>query len=916
MQLWYQQESTDVLKQLQTGPDSGLSNDEAKNRLEKYGRNELIDKGTKNPWLILWDQLKEIMVVILIIAAVVSALLGETNDVIVIMAIVILNAALGFSQEYRAEQAIAALKKLAVPTVRVRRDGHIQEISSTELVPGDLVLLEAGNLVPADGRLVECINLKVQEAALTGESEAVEKTDRSMGQKELTLGDRLNMVFMGTVVTYGRGTAVITDTGMRTELGNIAELIQNVEQVQTPLQRRLDQLGKQLAWAAFGIILIVIVLGFFTRDPNTPIMETVELLLLTGISMAVAAIPEGLAAVVTITLALGSQRMLKRNALIRKLPAVETLGSVDVICSDKTGTLTENVMTVTVLDIAGKSQTIEAIVDQKGAIIKHEAPELDPEFPPEDRALSLLLKASALCNDAVLETGPRGTKRAIGDPTEGALVVAASKLGFNKGNLDQRWPRVGEIPFTSERKRMTTIHKVEVDRANTTAPWRDAPFVAFSKGAVDSLLNVTNQVWVGDGVVALDAEMRERIEEANAGLAQQGQRVLGIAFRPMESAEFDEETAVESNEVFVGLVAMIDPPRAEVKDAVRRAKTAGIRPIMITGDHPLTAQHIAKSLLITDNDKNLTGYELVKMETDDLKGVVEDISVYARVSPEHKLNIVDALQDKGHIVAMTGDGVNDAPALKKAEIGVAMGITGTDVSKEAADMVLLDDNFATIVSAVEEGRTIFDNIRKFIKYTLSSNTGELFVMLISPFLGMPLALVPLQILWINLVTDGLPGLALAVEGSERGIMKRPPFHPKESIFSRGMGKRILWIGFLMGTVSLGVGYVYWLQDPNGPWQTMVFTTLTLAQMGNALAIRSNIDSIFSIGFFSNKLMLGAVLLTFLLQLALIYVPFLQNFFSTEALPLNDLLIALAASSVVFFAVEIEKWVRRQRGDEA
>ncbi len=916
MQLWYQQESTDVLNQLQTDIQGGLSDSEVKSRLEKYGRNELIDKGTKSPWLILWDQIKEIMVVILIIAALVSALLGETNDVIVIMAIVILNAILGFSQEYRAEQAIAALKKLAVPTVKVRRDGHVQEISSTELVPGDLVLLEAGNLVPADGRLVECINLKVQESALTGESEAVEKTVRRLKQNDLTLGDRLNMVFMGTMVTYGRGTAVITETGMKTELGNIAALIQNVEQVQTPLQRRLEELGKQLAWAALGIILIVIVLGFFIRDPNTPIIDTVELLLLTGISMAVAAIPEGLAAVVTITLSLGSQRMLKRNALIRKLPAVETLGSVTVICSDKTGTLTENLMTVTALDIAGQSARIDAIIDTKGAIIEHDAPELDPQFPPEDRALSLLIKAAALCNDAVLEIGPRGTERAIGDPTEGALVVAAAKLGFDESELDKRWPRVGEIPFTSERKRMTTIHRVEADRDDKIAPWGDAPYVAFSKGAVDSLLTVSGKVWDGENAAPLDAEMRERIEEANAALAGKGQRVLGVAFRPLETAEFEEETAVESDQVFVGLVAMIDPPRAEVKDAVARAKAAGIRSIMITGDHPLTAQHIAKNLKITDNNKHLTGLELATMSVEDLKNVVEDISVYARVSPEHKLNIVNALQEKGHIVAMTGDGVNDAPALKKAEIGVAMGITGTDVSKEAADMVLLDDNFATIVSAVEEGRTIFDNIRKFIKYTLSSNTGELIVMLLSPFLGMPLALVPLQILWINLVTDGLPGLALAVEDSERGIMKRPPFHPKESIFSRGMGKRILWIGFLMGVVSLGLGYVYWLQDPNGPWQTMVFTTLTLAQMGNALAIRSNIDSIFKIGFFSNKLMVVAVLITFVLQLALIYTPFLQKFFSTEALSLNDLLIALAASSVVFIAVEIEKWVRRSRGDEA
>ncbi|MCA9924747.1 MAG: cation-translocating P-type ATPase, partial [Anaerolineales bacterium] len=779
---------------------------------------------------------------------------------------------------------------------------------------GDIVFLEAGNLVPADGRLVESVNLKVEEAALTGESEPVDKKVDRLTQRDLTLGDRLNMVFMGTVVTYGRGTAVITETGMKTELGNIAELIQSVEQGQTPLQRRLEELGKQLAWAALGIILIVIVLGFFIRDPNTPIMDTIELLLLTGISMAVAAIPEGLAAVVTITLALGSQRMLKRNALIRKLPAVETLGSVTVICSDKTGTLTENRMTVTVLDIAGDSQRIEAIMDEKGTIIEHDAPELDPQFAPEDRALSLLVKAGALCNDAVLETGPRGTERAIGDPTEGALVMAAAKLGFDKGDLDSRWPRVGEIPFTSERKRMTTIHRVDIDRDKTTAPWRDAPYVAFSKGAVDSLLDVTNHVWVGDDLVPLDAEMRERIEQANATLAQQGQRVLGVAFRALYSPDFTDETAVETDEVFVGLVAMIDPPRVEVKDAVARAQTAGIRSMMITGDHPLTAQHIAKDLLITDNDKNLTGYELAKMSVADLKQDVETVSVYARVSPEHKLNIVTALQEKGHIVAMTGDGVNDAPALKKAEIGVAMGITGTDVSKEAADMVLLDDNFATIVAAVEEGRTIFDNIRKFIKYTLSSNTGELIVMLLSPFLGMPLALVPLQILWINLVTDGLPGLALAVEESERGIMKRPPFHPKESIFSRGMGKRILWIGFLMGIVSLGVGYIYWLRDPNGPWQTMVFTTLTLAQMGNALAIRSNIDSIFYIGLFSNKLMLAAVLITFVLQLALIYIPFLQNFFSTEALMLQDLLLALIASSVVFVVVEIEKWVRRQRGE--
>ncbi|MCP5100528.1 MAG: cation-translocating P-type ATPase [Chloroflexi bacterium] len=909
MQLWYQQSVTDVLQRLNTDDKSGLSNAVAKKLLAEIGPNELVDKGTKSPWLILLDQFKDLMVLILIFAALVSGYLGEWNDVIVIMAIVVLNAVLGFTQEYRAEQAIAALKKLAVPTVRVRRDGHVEEISARELVPGDIVLLEAGNLIPADARLVECVNLKIQEAALTGESEAVEKETEAIGKKGLPLGDQVNMAFMGTVVTYGRGTAVITETGMNTELGNIAELIQSVEQEQTPLQRRLDDLGKKLAIAAVGIIIIVIILGLFRG-------EGFEILVLTGISMAVAAVPEGLPAVVTITLALGSQRMLKRNALIRKLPAVETLGSVTVICSDKTGTLTENRMTVTVVDIAGRNQSIETILDEKGAIVTEELPELNPEIPASDRSISLLLRAGALCNDAVLEVGSRGVERAIGDPTEGALIVAASKIGYKKGSLDEEWPRVGEVPFTSERKRMTTIHEVTKGRNKPNSPWRGSPYVAFSKGAVDSLLQVTTGVLSGDEVVPLDDEMRTRIHEANAKLAQQGQRVLGVAFHPMETIDFEDEEDMEEELIFIGLIAMIDPPRPEVKEAVKRARTAGIRPIMITGDHPLTAQHIAQDLMITDNDRNLTGYDLAKMSVDDLKGMVEDVSVYARVSPEHKLNIVEALQNKGEIVAMTGDGVNDAPALKRAEIGVAMGITGTDVSKEAADMVLLDDNFATIVAAVEEGRTIFDNIRKFIFYTLSSNTGELIVMLLSPLFGMPLALLPLQILWINLVTDGLPGLALAVEDSERGIMKRSPFHPKESIFSRGMGSRILWIGTLMGVVSLGIGYIYWLRDPNGPWQTMVFTTLTLAQMGNALAIRSNIDSIFKIGLMSNKLMLLAVSVTFMLQLALIYVPFLQTFFRTEALPLTDLLIALVASSVVFIAVEVEKWMRRQRGEGA
>ena len=903
MSEWYQIEINQVIKNLQTDPQNGLSDSEAKNRLEKYGPNELVEKGAKSPWLILWDQMKEMMVILLLVAALVSLLLGEYSDAVIIMAIVILNAVIGFSQEYQAEQAIAALKKMSVPNVQVRRGGHTVEISSLELVPGDIVRLETGGYVPADGRVLEGVNLKIEEAALTGESEAVEKSSTAIDGSDVAIGDRYNMVFMGTIVTYGRGTAVIVETGMATELGNIADLIQGVEQEQTPLQRRLDHLGKILAAAALVIIALVVILGRLRG-------EAWEDLFLVGISLAVAAVPEGLPAVVAITLALGAKRMLKRNALIRRLPAVETLGSVTVICSDKTGTLTQNRMTVKLLDVIGHVQDIETLVNSKGIVFNAE---LDAEQPPQERTLSLLVKAGALCNDAILETDDDGMERIIGDPTEGALIVAASELGYTKALLEDQMPRIGEVPFTSERKRMTTIHEANVERPLMEEEWRHIPYVAFSKGATDSLLDVCDRIWTGEEIVPIEGEMFERVTMANAHQAQLGQRVLGVAFRTLdELPEKISEENIERNMIFVGLISMIDPPRPEVKDAVITARTAGVRPVMITGDHPLTAQYIAQDLTITDNDRNLTGQDLAQMTVADLEQIVNDVSVYARVSPEHKLNIVEALQDMGQVVAMTGDGVNDAPALKKADIGVAMGITGTDVSKEAADMVLLDDNFATIVSAIEEGRTIFDNIRKFIKYTLSSNTGELFVMLIAPFLGMPLPLVAAQILWINLVTDGLPGLALAMEDSEKGIMKRPPWNPKESIFSRGMGWRIIWIGILMGLVSLGIGYVYWLDDPDGVWQTMVFTTLVLAQMGNAMAIRSNTESVFNIGLFSNRLMVQAIAATFILQLILIYVPLMQRFFSTKPLTLRDLAIALVVSLIIFIAVEIEKWIRRVR----
>jgi Ca2+-transporting ATPase len=846
-----------------------------------------------------------VMVLILIVAAIVSLLLGEFDDPIVIIAIVMLNAILGFSQEYRAEKAIAALKRLAVPTVRVRRNGDVVEITASELVPGDIMLLEAGNKVSADGRLLESVNLQVEEAALTGESHPVEKAPLTLPESKLPLGDRFNTVYMGTVVTYGRGVAVVTETGMNTELGKIADLLQSVEREPTPLQRRLDQLGKTLAVATLVIIGIVFVLGLLRG-------EGVQLMLLTGISMAVAAVPEGLPAVVTITLALGSRRMLRRHALIRKLPAVETLGSVTVICSDKTGTLTENRMTVTVLDVVGATRDVETLIDRRTAVLDAE---VNPKADAPERSVGLLLKAATLSNDAVLQGARDGSAklRALGDPTEGALVVAAGQLGLLKPELEKRWPRVAEAPFTSERKRMTTVHRTAVDSQDTDAPWKMAPYVAFAKGAMDSLLAVSSEVWVGDRTVPMGDDIGQRIIDANERMAAKGQRVLGVAFRPVYELPANGNTEeLESDLTFVGLIGMLDPPRPEVKKAVATSRTAGIRPVMITGDHPLTAQHIAQELDIAGDGLNLTGSELDVMSSDQLREQVGQVAVFARVSPEHKLGIVRAFQERGEVVAMTGDGVNDAPALKKADIGIAMGVTGTDVSKEAADMVLLDDNFTTIVAAVEEGRVIYDNIRKFIKYILSSNTGEIWVMLAAPFLGMPLPLLPLQILWINLVTDGLPGLALAVEPAERGTMERAPYHPNESVFSRGIGWQIIWIGILMGIASLGVGYMAWSSDSSGAWQTMIFTTLTLAQMGNALAIRSSRDSLFKIGLFSNRAMLGAVLLTFVLQLAVIYVPLLQGFFNTQALTPTELGISLVLSTVVFWAAEVEKWFLRRR----
>jgi len=906
---WHTQKIEDITQTLGTNLQHGLTEDEVALRLEKYGPNELLERGTKSPWKILWEQVTGIMVIILIISTVVSFVLEEYTDAITILIIVVLNAALGFTQEYRAEQAMAALKKMATPRVKVRRASHIREIPAQGLIPGDVILLEAGNSIPADCRLAESANLRVQEAVLTGESEPVEKHSHALEQPDLPVADQRNMLYMGTTVTYGRGIAVVVGTGMQTQLGHIADMIQTTGTEKTPLQRRLDQLGKGLAVAALVIVALVFLIGVLRG-------EDLRLMFMTAISMAVAAVPEGLPAVVTIALALGAQRMLKRQALIRKLPAVETLGSVTTICSDKTGTLTENRMTVTLLDVAGnRLNFLEQVQGYTPLVRPKEQPDLDLTRHP---SVALLLLGGALCNDASLECDEeKSSYKSVGDPTEGALVIAAAQANLWKDELEQKFPRVGELPFDSERKRMTTIHSFpspSVDLPQGLAAMntqRQGDTIVFTKGAVDGLLQISDQVWVNDHVEPLTRDWVERINEANNGIAQKGMRVLGVAFRWLaEAPETPSEAAVEHGLVFVGMTGMIDPARAEVKDAVATTRTAGVRPVMITGDHPLTALHIAKELGIATNDKVLTGQELGNMTIEQLEEVVSDLSVYARVSPEHKLKIVQALQDKGQIVAMTGDGVNDAPALKRADIGVAMGITGTDVSKEAADMVLLNDNYATIVAAVEEGRRIYDNIRKFIRYTMTSNAGEIWVMLLAPFLGMPLPLLPLQILWVNLVTDGLPGLALTVEPAERDTMQRPPYPPKENIFGRGMAQDILVIGLLMGLVSLGVGFFAWLGgDP--AWQTMAFTTLTMAQMGNALAVRSERYPLWKIGLFSNRLILGAVLLTLVLQMAVVYLPFFQNIFQTLPLSAGHLAISLGCSVLVYLGIEVYKMLSRR-----
>ncbi len=919
---WYKLSAADALKQLGSDAAPGLASAETQARLATVGPNELVERAGRTRWEIIVEQLTGVLTILLFIAALVSAVLGDWIEVVVILVIVVLNAVLGYVQEVKAEQSMEALKRMAVPRVRVRRDGKTQDISARELVPGDVVILETGNIVPADGRVLQSINLRVEEAALTGESEPVEKDPALVFETDKALGDRRNMLYSGTIVNYGRGEFAVTETGMQTELGHIATMIQGVVQEQTPLQQRLDKLGKWLAGAALILVAVIFVLGLIRGQSD------IKELLLTAVSLAVAAVPEALTAVVTIALSLGAQRMLKRQALIRKLPAVETLGSVTVICSDKTGTLTLNRMTVTALDIANHSfELTQATGETKFELV----PTGSIPAPGAQPTLDLLLIAGALDNDAVLSSDEEqpGRYHAVGDPTEGALVVAAAYAGIRKDDLEAAFPRVAEAPFDSVRKRMTTVHRTPQTigelpdslvpiwerRVNLTVM---PPYVAFTKGAIDGMLNISGQVWVEGELRPLDGAWRTRVMASHDQMAAKGMRVLGVGLRILDRPP-DETTdkALERDLILVGLFGMIDPPRPEVRAAVLECRSAGIRPVMITGDHPLTARHIAQQVGISDNDRFLTGQELDRLSVEELAEATREVSVFARVSPEHKLKLIDAFQRQGNIVSMTGDGVNDAPALKKADIGVAMGITGTDVAKGAADMVLLDDNFATIVAAVAEGRVIYDNIRRFIKYLLTCNASEIAVMLIGPILGMPLPLLPLQILWMNLVTDGLPALALGVEPPERDVMQRPPYTASESVFGRGMVQFIIGIGVIMSALAIGAAWGLWHgADPR--WQTVLFTTLVLSQLAVAVATRSEENPIWSIGPFTNRPMVLAAVLTIALQMVVVYLPVANHIFGTQ--PLKPLELALSFGLALFTLIVVEVWKavahRRHRAQTA
>jgi P-type Ca2+ transporter type 2C len=864
----------------------GLTHVEAARRLTEVGPNELAAARRISPWALLLEQFKNVLIIILLVATVLSAFLGHGVEAVAIAVIVLFAVVLGFVQEYRAERAIEALRQMAAPTATVFRDDDEIEIPARDLVPGDVILLQAGDKIPADARLVEAVNLQIEESALTGESVSVEKHTAPLTNGELAVGDRKNMAYAGTVATYGRGRAVVVATGMNTEFGKVAQLLQTVESGKTPLQENLDKLGHTLARAAFVVVAIIVVLGLLRGQP---LLE----MFIFGIALAVAVVPEALPAVVTISLAIGVQRMVKRHALVRRLPAVETLGSTSIICSDKTGTLTKDEMTVRKIFVAGQTLEVSgAGYDPHGTFSRS-----DSTVEPTTPNLLSLLRGATLASDARLVHSEERW-HIKGDPTEGALVVAAAKAGLHKADLEAQFPRVNEIPFTSETKRMTTLH--------TTSDG----VTAYSKGApeiiLDSCVRQLTDANGAAGETPLDAASKAKILDAARQMASEALRVLAVA----SQSNVTLETA-EREMTFLGLVGMIDPPRPEAKAAIRTCEQAGIKPVMITGDHPITAQAVARELGLLKAGRVVTGAELEAMSEAEFEREVENIEVYARVSPAHKLRVVTALQHKGHIVAMTGDGVNDAPALKKADIGIAMGITGTDVTKEAAAMMLTDDNFASIVAAVEEGRGIFGNIKKYLMYLLSSNIGEIGLMAGATLLGMPLPLTAVQLLYVNLATDGLPALALAVDPPERDLMRRKPRNPRTGIFTRPV-VTLMIVGGLWST-AVNLGLFTWARNSGrsiAEAMTMTFVSLVLIQFFKAYNFRSDRHSVLNRPF-ANKWLNIAILWELLLLSFIVYAPFLHDAFSTFSLSLVDWAIIVGLAFTVSPLLELAKWMGRR-----